>query len=151
MPDIETKETSEGLNAATETFALEATEAKEYLESTENILLNSMESLSTPEKLDTFREFESKCAEVEGRNPRSVENGALEGETFRSSEEKVEIDKEQLVEMRNLDETRISDLKKHVFSTAEVRLNQGKPVTFGKSCYQKCIDDDVKSGDCRYG
>ncbi len=151
MENLKEQEVSEGLKAATETSALETPEAKEFLESTENVLLNSLETLSPPEKLDTFRELESTSADLEGRNPRIVENGTLGGETFRSSEEIVEIDKEQLAEMRNLDEPRVSDLKKHIFSTAEVRLNHGEPVSFGRSCYDKCIDDDVKSGDCRYG
>lgn len=151
MENFDQKELSEGLKSFAETPALETPEAKEFLETTDNVLLNSLETLSTPEKLDSFRELEAKCANLEQRDPRAVETVTLEGETFRSSEEKVEIDKEQLDEMKNLDETRVSELKKHVFSTADVRLNHGSPISFGRSCYDKCIACEVKSGDCRYG
>jgi len=151
MEKSEGNEVSEGTKETLETPPLETLEAKEVLESTEKTFCESFENLSPAEKLDTFRELEVKCADLEGRDPRAVEDRELKGETFRSSEEKVEIDKGQLSEMKNMDEERISDLKKHVFSTAEVRLNHGSPVSFGRTCSEKCRDNDVPSGICRYG
>lgn len=153
MEKTEIKETDEGTKDTQEVSPIETPEAKECLEPTEKILVDNMKILSTSEKLDAFKELEEQCADAEGRDPRAFESGKLEGkgELFRSSLEKVEVDKERIAEWKKMDETRLSDLKKRVFSIAESRLNPGASVSFGRTCSQKCIDCDVKSGDCRWG
>lgn len=151
MASMEMKETDEGTKGTAETHPLETPEAREVLEPTEHTLIDSMESLSPGEKLDAFRELESKCADLEGRDPRAVEYAVLEGKgVFHSSMEKVEVDKSRITEWK-VDEAGLSGLKKHVFSTSDARLNHGATVSFGRTCSQKCIDCDVKSGDCRWG
>ena len=150
MEELEKNEVGEVKPASPlETF--KSTEALELTGQTDSVLTTQFESLSASAKLEMFRALESKCAEIEGRAPRAVFASSLEGETFKASMESVEIDEAQLSELGNLDEARLSDLKKHVFSEAEIKLNRGSPVSFGRSCSQKCIDNDVKSGDCRYG
>ena len=73
MENFDFNENAEGFKATSETPAIETLEAKESLESTENILLNSLESLSDSEKLNSFGELESKCAEIEVIPPLSRE------------------------------------------------------------------------------
>lgn len=147
MENLNPKETAEGLNVTTETPVIETQEAKESLESTENVLLNNLESLSALEKLDTFGELESKCAEIEGRNPRAVEAGTLETGDFKSENEKVTVDSEALSEMPNLSEENISALKSEVFSHASETKNS-KNVAFGSISFGCSGCSGSCSGDC---
>lgn len=140
----ESKEISEGLNAVKEYSSIETPQAKELLESTEAALTNGLEKLSAPERLAKFGDLESKCAEIEGRDPRIVESATLEKGDFKSADEKVSIDTETLSEMKSLSSDNLEVLKKEVFSHAS-EASGSKNVAF-KSLKTECYGC---SGSCR--
>lgn len=152
MNGIESKEVSEGLKPAKELSSLETPQARELLESTESALTSGFEKLSSPEKLAQFGNLESKCAEIEGRNPRTVESAKLKEAVFQSDAESVKIDNAELGEMKSLSLDKLSELKRKIFSTFEGKLNRGEKVTFGRLsvCDKKCVKCDVTSGSCNY-
>ena len=146
------KEISEGLNSSKELLSLETPQAKELLESTETALTSGFEKLSAPEKLNQFGDLESKCAEIQGRNPRSVESATLKESVFQANSESVKIDGSELGEMKSFSLESLKELKEKIFSNIEGKLNKGEHVTFGRlsCCDSKCIKCDVTSGSCNY-
>lgn len=142
-------EVNEGLTASSEIPSLETTQAKELLESTENVLTSGLEQLSASEKLIQFQSLESKCAEIEGRIPRAVEAASLEHGDFKSSDEKVSIDSEALSEMKNLSPANLSALKNEVFSHSS-EVSGSKNVAFRS--YSECVGCIGSCrGDCSGG
>ena len=147
MENMEPKEVTEGLKTTAEVSAIETPSAKELLESTEAVLTSGLESLTPDERLSQFGSLESKCAEIEGRNPRAVEAASLEKGDFKSSDEKVTVDSAALAEMPNLSQENLDALKKEVFSHAS-EATGSKNVAF-KSIRTECYGCSGScSGDC---
>ena len=144
MENMEQKEVSEGLKAAAEVSAIEAPSAKELLESTDAVLTGGLESLTPDERLAQFGNLESKCAEIEGRDPRAVVAASLEKGDFKSADEKVTVDSASLSEMSNLSQENLDTLKKEVFSHAS-EATGSRNVAF-KSIRTECYGC---SGSCR--
>lgn len=150
MKNLEQKKIDE-INPVPSLEEFQTARAIAAIERADRSLLNAMETLAKTEKFDFFRQLETRCSLIEGRDARPVVEAKLDNADFRSSLEGVEIDGQALENMGNFSEAELSKLKTSIFSTTDVKLNHGSPVTFGRSCYQKCMDNDVKSGDCRFG
>ena len=143
--EIKTMESTNELSQNLENQPLEQGEQDFLNQQLENFN-TSLEGLAPEDKLASLRNFETKCAEMDGRNPKILEVVELKQGDFIAAGDKILIDKNTLKELVNLDEDAISLLRKEVFSRQSEIKENNLPAIEGISC-----DDCSGSHKCYVG
>lgn len=131
---------------------LSAVHVESLLTQSDPEFLQKFGGMTFDQRLEAFCSLESRYAEAEGRAPRAVITfeGTESDDAFRLSKGQLGISKTYLERMEDFDDRTLAKIKKLSFSDVESELNDQKTISFGRTCEDRCIDNDVPSTKCSW-
>lgn len=143
-----------GKEIAENKISAEFANGREFLDNQEILRSMNFENLNEPQKLDVFKDLETKMAKIEDRLPRAVSLTENTMADVSATNEEILFNKKSFAELTTVDEETKSTLEREIFSAKEKGASAGNVSFRGNAscdgCVGSCRGDCSGSNMCYY-